>query len=241
VQWADAVAEAAHRFSVHVPPHLAAAFNRVGWRENHLLNLTLSLRTHRAERVQEWVAALIDARTNDAARLAPELHESGFDLYVTDDLEKAKRYVRRRYAEEPEKRYGLLASSKAGNLRDLGVDNEWEATRRLKIGPWFNAPADDPLSCCQLDRPVTEFQCQGLELDMPIVCWGDDLGWADGQWKSFRRTLAARDSHQLRLNSYRVLLTRGRDGVIMFVPQNLREDQSAAVVEVLRTAGVVAL
>lgn len=240
-QWAHAVAGASQRFSVHVPAHLAPVFAGQAVTVNERLNLTLSLRTHRAERVQEWVAALIDSRIDDAAALAPEVRADGFDLYVTDDLLKAKRYVMRRYEDAPEKRYGLLASSKARNLRALGIDNEYQATKRLRVGPWFNAPASHPLSSCQLVQPVTEFQCQGLELDMPIICWGDDLGWAGDRWESLRWTRAARDSHQLRLNSYRVLLTRGRDGMIAFIPDNLRGGQGRATLGSLERAGATVL
>jgi DUF2075 family protein len=66
---------------------------------------------------------------------------------------------------------------------------------------------------------ATEFACQGLELDFPIVAWGDDLAWRDGGWRSPPQPRSgARDPHRLRLNSYRVLLSRGRDGLAVLVP-----------------------
>ena len=183
------------------------------------------------------MGALLDERIDAASAHATNLHDSGFDLYVTNDLLRAKRYAMRRYEDATEKRFGLLASSKARNLARIGIDNEYQATLRLKIGPWFNAAVSDPRSCCQLSQPVTEFQCQGLELDLPLICWGDDLGWVDGGWQSFRKTLKAKDSHQLRLNSYRVLLTRGRDGMIVYVPDNIRPGQQDAITNLLIAAG----
>jgi len=142
-------------------------------------------------------------------------------MYLTDDLERAKDYVRTRYAEAVDARYGLLASSKAKNLVAYGVHNDFAYTRRLREGPWFNDEPSSHFSCCQLRDTATEFQCQGLELDFPIVCWGDDLWWADGRWQSRpARRSAARDPHLLRLNSYRVLLSRGRDGLVVFCPQD---------------------
>jgi hypothetical protein len=236
-QWADALAKSDADFTVHVPPRLAPVFGAHTTLADPRLDLTTSLRTHRAERVQDWVASFLNAEVDTARDFGRELAECGFDLYVTKDLLRAKRYVLRRYEDQPEKRYGLLASSKARNLAPLGIDNEYQATLRLKIGPWFNAPSSDARSSCQLAQPATEFQCQGLELDMPILCWGDDLGWVDASWQSFRRTVKAKDSHQLRLNSYRVLLTRGRDGVIVFVPDNLRAGQQAALTSVLVDSG----
>jgi len=65
---------------------------------------------------------------------------------------------------------------------------------------------------------ATEFSCQGLELDMPVIAWGDDFWWDDG-WKiKPSRRSKAKDPKRLRTNSYRVLLSRGRDGLLVFVP-----------------------
>lgn len=76
-----------------------------------------------------------------------------------------------------------------------------------------------------------------MELDYPIVCWGQDLIWDGRAWRSpVPRRTKARDPHQLRLNSYRVLLTRGRDGVCVFVPPEAR-----GVGEALAEAGAVKL
>jgi hypothetical protein len=201
--------------------------------------LTLSLRTHRARTLQDWVNAVIHGDLALARPLGLALAHDGYELYVTDDLATAERYVRWRYSDAPDKRFGLLASAKAGNLAALGIANGFLEMRRLKIGPWFDAPPTDPASCCQLALPVTEFQCQGLELDMPILCWGDDLRWDGASWSvSSKPTRFAKDSNKLRMNAYRVLLTRGRDGLIIYVPPTLPEGQQVVLTAALREAGV---
>ena len=92
-------------------------------------------------------------------------------------------------------------------------------TRRFRGGPWFNDPPNSVKSCCAFNSVATEFQCQGLELDLPIVCWDDDVLWNDG-WKTKKTTRRSKvkDPHTIRLHSYFVLLSRGRDGIIIFVP-----------------------
>lgn len=56
---------------------------------------------------------------------------------------------------------------------------------------------------------------------MPIICWGDDMLWENDQWKTFKqKSSRIKDPNKLRLNSYRVLLTRGRDGFIIYVPDS---------------------
>lgn len=232
-QWADALRGIGAPFVAHVPSHLAEVFAGLDVVPDDGLNLTTSLRTHRADVSHRWVAAFLAGNLEEARSLANQLTSAAFDMYVTSDLHAAKSYLFKRYEAEPEKRFGLVASSKAGNLVELGINNR---DRWPRYVPWFNAPRTDPRSSCQLSAPVTEFQCQGLELDMPLLCWGDDLEWKPG-WVSTRRTRDATDSHQLRINSYRVLLTRGRDGLLVFLPPNLADGQEEAVRGAFLAAG----
>jgi DUF2075 family protein len=186
------------------------------------LNLDVSLRAQAAGDLHRWVSALLDhSSPEDALPIAQRLRRNGFPIYVTRDLEGARAYVRDRFAGERERRYGLLASSKAKNLGAYGLATDFQATRRLKIGPWFNDGPESPLSCCRLDSVVTEFQSQGLELDLPITCWADDLYWDQAGWAmsgARRAQRLVRDPMRLRVNAYRVLLTRGREGLVLFVP-----------------------
>jgi hypothetical protein len=134
-------------------------------------------------------------------------------------LAVTKSYVTTRYQGAPDKRYGLVASAKATCLMQFGVPNEFQVNRTLREGPWFNDDPSAPHSCCKMTSVATEFQCQGLELDMPIVCWGDDVWYAQGSWQTKAAARSqARDPRRLRINAYRVLLSRGRDGMIIYVP-----------------------
>ena len=92
--------------------------------------------------------------------------------------------------------------------------------RRWKVAPWFNQPTNGPDSCCALRVAVTEFDCQGLEIDMPVIGWGEDAKWVNGEWY-----FTGSDSEKVtyRNNSYRVLLTRGREGFIVYIPKG-RDD-----------------
>jgi len=236
-QWNEAVARMPDPWVVHCPAKIAHVFRHAAAIDtSDHLDLTVSLRTHLAEDVQNWVAGLLEGRLEQAADLAGRVRRQGFDLYLTSSRDEAEAYVRERYRGQEDARYGLLASSKA-RLSEYGIYADFQSTKRLRVGPWFYDPPDKPLSCCRLRDTVTEFQCQGLELDYPIVCWGQDLVWDGKAWRSqMSRRTKARDPHQLRLNSYRVLLTRGRDGVCVFVPPEAR-----GVGEVLAAAGGVGL
>ena len=100
------------------------------------------------------------------------------------------------------------------------MDNSfYGAINRGKYGKWFNSDKGSGYSCCDLKSVVTEFGIQGLELDMPIVCWDRDMVWNGSSWDLFKPNESREgDNNVYRVNSYRVLLTRGRDGFIIFVP-----------------------
>jgi hypothetical protein len=216
--WNEAVKKSGGEWIVHCPSHVAPYFHGRQVVIDETLNLSVTLRSHLASDLHAWVAALLEGRLADARRLCGSLRAAGFSVYVTRNLEDAKSYVRERYADRMDTRYGMLASSKAKTLAAFGMDSSFQATRRFRPGPWYNDPPSSLSSCCQLLSVATEFQCQGLELDFPIVGWDLDLLWNGSAWASKGGRSSAKDPHRLRLNSYRVLLTRGRDGMMIFVP-----------------------
>ena len=236
-QWNDAIAAMKRPWVVHCPDTVSHFFkSAASVVRSDKLNLTASLRSHLAEDVQDWVMQLLDGKIEEAADLAEKVNSQGFNMYVTRSIDTARGYVQQRYHNADEKRYGFLASSKARNLAAHGVQNGFMFTRRLREGRWFNDGPESRFSCCALHDVATEFQCQGLELDFPIVCWGDDLLWSCTGWASRRSTRStAKDPHRLRLNSYRVLLSRGRDGFFVFVPDDEVMD---ATFSVLCSAGL---
>ncbi len=77
---------------------------------------------------------------------------------------------------------------------------------------------------------------EGLELDLPILCRGPDVMGKNGVWQltPVRRRYPQSDPRQLLINTYRVLLTRGRDGVVIWVPP-MPEDETE---HILLAAGV---
>lgn len=236
-QWNQGLSQTHASWQVHCTPGQAEFFTAVPSARLHLhtrFNLSHSLRSHLASHVQIWVAHLLAGELEQAALLMPALQQAGFAAYLTRNLSLAKAYCRERYPHHANKRYGLVASSRARNLEQYGIPNDYYATSRLNMGAWYIDPPDSPLSCCALERAVTEFGCQGLELDVPIIGWGNDLRWQD-EWISSVRQRNVRNPLRLRLNSYRVLLTRGRDGLIVFVPP---EPQMDATYAALADAGL---
>jgi len=77
-------------------------------------------------------------------------------------------------------------------------------------------------------EPITEFEAQGLELDHTLLIWGTDFvlradKWDNSAAKSYQKKSGVQDALQLRRNAYRVLLTRGREGAIICLPEFIKE------------------
>ncbi len=235
--WRDALVKArssgeGSQFIVHAPPGNEAVFTHVDLdtRWEPTLNLDTELRHHLVPQVHQYITYLLDEKpTTDACVIAEALWSQGYRLFVTRALDVAKDYVQQRYEDSPLARYGLIASSRCKRLAACGVDNSFQTTKRLRVGPWYNAPPSEPASCRSLTAVATEFQTQGLELDMAIVAWGTDFRRQDQRFSddlATRYKKKVRDSLGLRRNAYRVLLTRGRDGSVIYVPAIAEMDET---------------
>ncbi|MFM7231929.1 MAG: DNA/RNA helicase domain-containing protein [bacterium] len=194
------------------------------------LNLNQELRFHLASDIDRYVDGLLgEADKGSVSSIADNLWRAGHRFLVTRDLEIAKGYLRERYSDNPRARYGLLASTKDKKLPAFGVDNAWGAQQQMKRALWYNDGPESPHSCCQLKQVATEFSSQGLELDAALLAWGSDYLRASGQWSdrlSGGYMDPVRDRKKLRLNVYRVLLTRGRDATVVYVPKDAVFDET---------------
>lgn len=222
-----------NRWTIHAPPQLTEMFSdsTAQARFHPELNLTCEVRYHLTPKIHDFVDGLLQARMPKGLnKLALELAANTYPMYITRDLEKAKAYARDRYSDNLDARYGLLASSRDRDLPAFGIANQFQDSKNMKIGPWFSEGDSSTLSCRNLEKPATEFQSQGLELDFSIVCWGGDLIRENGTWTSRfapkYKGGKVRDPFQLRVNSYRVLLTRGRDGMALFLPSIKKLDET---------------
>jgi hypothetical protein len=239
--WIDAIVAAGkpHEWTIHAPTslHRRHDFKQITGADADCLDLNMTLRSHAAEKLHEWVNGMLDEPAIPEGALqdiAFDLRAASYPILVTRDLAWAKEYARTRFEGEANRRYGLLASSKARNLPKHGVDNGYD--RFFDTAKWFNAEPSHAKSCCQLEKPAQEFHCQGLELDLPIVCWGDDVWWNNG-WsiKRGRANPLVQNPDRFRRNTYRVLLTRGREGLLIFIPPN--DDKMDAVADRLMRCG----
>ncbi len=181
------------------------------------LHLAVSMRSFRAENVSAFVKFLLDCE-REAARRAFGQISARYPVAVTRDLECAKQWIR--FHARGTERFGLVASSKAMRLKPHAIDI------RVSVDPvhYFLNEPEDTRSSYYLEDAATEFQVQGLELDWVCVTWDGDFRFNGSGWNyhDFRGdrwlNIASADNRAYLRNAYRVLLTRARQGMVVFVP-----------------------
>jgi hypothetical protein len=212
------------------------------------LRLLVPLRSYRSPAMSDWVAAVLGGNLTEATARISQL--ASYPIVLTRSLERAKHWLREQG--RGERRYGLLASSGARRLRAEGLGEFLKATDGLAIAQWYLNDRDDIRSSYVLEVPANEYACQGLEIDFSCVCWGGDLiysprsvSWtyrqlSGNKWMSVRDELRCRYVQ----NTYRVLLTRAREGMAVWIPRGDSSDHTRkpeefdAVSDFLMAAGV---
>jgi len=188
------------------------------------LHLSVSMRSFRAEHVSTFVKALLDCEQGAASEALAKLKR--YPISVTRNLTLAKQWVRSKA--RGSERYGLVASSKAQRLKPHAIDI------RVKTDPvhWFLDGKEDTRSSYYLEDAATEFQVQGLEVDWAVVTWDGDFRFKDSGWSyhDFRgakwQNVKNADNRNYLKNAYRVLLTRARQGMVIFVPEGDETDHT---------------
>ena len=205
------------------------------------LHLDVAVRSLKADQYARWVDHVLEGDSHKAAALAQQLT---FPVYLTRTLADTRTLLRENTRGEA--RCGLVGSSKAARLRAEGLEPDSSFHAEYPWDHWYLAGANDTRSSYALEVFTTEFEIQGLELDWIGLCWGGDLIWSahDRCWQTreFRlvsskwRPIASPDHRLYRRNAYRVLLTRARQGIVVFIPLGDPADPTRSTEEFDATA-----
>jgi hypothetical protein len=187
------------------------------------LHLDVPLRAYRGTRVADWVEAVLDYKPIKAHEIANQLNQ--FEIVLTRSLHRAKSWLKE--TTKGNRRSGMVASSGGRRLRRFGMTVDV----RIDVAKWFLDGRDDVRSSHYHELPATEFDIQGLELDRVGVCWDADLkmgpeGWqhrkfVGSKWQQVKKPA----NRTYLLNKYRVLLTRAREGMVIWIPAGDPSDQ----------------
>ena len=186
--------------------------------EKHELHLSVSVRSFRSEKISELMHEILEANHERANTLVAEV-KNDFPILITRDLKTAKKWLRTQA--KGSERIGLVASSGGRRLRPLGIDVKNE----ISAPNWFLNNSDDIRSSYFLEEIATEFDIQGLEIDWVCLAWDINYYFENGKWNcqyfsgtKWQNIHNENDKTYLQ-NAYRVLLTRARQGLIIYIPE----------------------
>lgn len=195
--------------------------------DKEYLYLYSTIRSLDAPNLPNFIKYLLNNDKINAEEKLNEIKEY-YPLCITRNLNDAKKCIRNqisKYGNE-DIRVGLLAHSNAIRLIPEGIFVKHD----INVPYWFLNDANDIRSSNHLELAATEFDIQGLEVDYSIVCWDANLRYVNGEFefKEFSGTKWNNINKEIKrdylLNSYRVLLTRARRGMVIFIPEGDDED-----------------
>ncbi len=196
---------------------------QIHYKEN--LYLSASIRSFRSEHLSLLIHNILTFNEIAAHEIYNNLQKR-YPIAITRSLYKARNWLRNQA--KGTERTGIVASSEARRLKKEGV----YVQREFQEIPWFLNDKEDVRSSYYLEEVATEFDIQGLELDWVCVAWDLDLRIAENKWeyRSFVGTkwnnINKVEDQVFRLNAYRVLLTRARQGMIIYIPQGDSNDHT---------------
>lgn len=182
------------------------------------LHLAVSIRSFRAEKLSAFVNALVAGNAVEAKAIQQEI-TSLYPIALTRSLPQAKAWLRSQA--RGSERFGLAAYSGASRLKPEGIN----VHEKIDAPYWFLNAKSDVRSSFYLEDPATEFDIQGLELDWVGVCWDANFRRTANHWAhhifhgTVWKTLADPARQAYLANAYRVLLTRARQGMVIYIPE----------------------
>lgn len=234
-EWFDSLRKSFSEWDVFVSPQLndteytrgrkwAEMIKDLNINQDVNLHLASSIRSFRTPDVSAFVKAILDNDLQTAQSLYQKI-KNKYPILLTRDLEEAKTWVKDQCRGTT--RYGLVASSGALRLKPEGI----YVKNDIDVENWFLNDKDDVRSSYYLEDVVTEFQIQGLELDYTIVAWDADFryinGWTYNKFSGTKwQNINSDDNKNYLKNAYRVLLTRARQGMAIFIPNGDDSDET---------------
>ena len=182
------------------------------------------MRSFRSAQLSNFIQEIINNDIPKARSIYQEFIKKDYPIVITRDLDKARVWLNKQA--RGNERTGIVASSGAIRLRPFGLN----VKAKIDAPIWFLNEREDIRSSSFLEEVATEFDIQGLELDWTCVAWDGDLHHYNNQWnyKKFTGTTWKNNSNaeriQYLINSYRVLLTRARQGMVIYIPNGNNED-----------------
>jgi hypothetical protein len=196
------------------------------------LHLKTSTRSFKAGNFSIMINHLLARETSQVKEIVKEFNEKDdkekYHLLITRDIQTAKDWVKKKV--RGNERCGIFTTALSHRLWPEGIVKRGQ--REFNELGWWLDDEDHIDSSLALEIPCTEFFSQGLELDWSIFAWDACLRPNNSDWDYLRferskwKKITKETKRKYLKNAFRVLLTRARQGMIIFVPKGDENDKS---------------
>jgi hypothetical protein len=234
-EWVETIKNNFPKWTIHYSDQITESDNYlknkvlIEWiksngRQKNELHLGVPVRSFRSEILSDFIENLLKLKIEKAKNLFVALNKD-YPIVLTRNSTIYKNWLNSK--KRGTERTGVLVSANAKRLRPEGIDSENALSSKsdeTKIANWFLNPEQDVRSSLSLEIPSTEFAIQGLELDWACLAWGGDFSLQNSDWVCQKfighkwTNIGKEITKEYLLNTYRVLLTRARQGLIIFIP-----------------------
>ncbi|MFC4321315.1 DNA/RNA helicase domain-containing protein [Litchfieldia salsa] len=214
-------------WAVHLPPTYEDQFGSIPKRVCGELFLDTSIRSNFIN-TSHWIEALLNKNITKASEELKLMQEKGYILRVSRDYDECKHFIEKKSKEYPDSMYGFLVSSRAKESevrKYLNTPTYKSYMQDTDAGKWFLKESKT------WSQGATEFVCQGLELDFPLVCFGGDYYIEQDEWivepEIYKNNHNKFENFPIIVeNIYRILLTRARKGMVIYIPRDSNFDET---------------
>lgn len=243
IEWLKSIKTNFPHWNVFVPPEISTkeylgdisadtALDLVNKTFIDELHLKTSTRSFKAGNFSKMINHLLDRETSQVKEIVKEFNEKDdkekYHLLITRDIQTAKDWVKKKV--RGNERCGIFTTALSHRLWPEGIVKRGQ--REFNELGWWLDNEEHIDSSLALEIPCTEFFSQGLELDWSIFAWDACLRPNNSDWDYLRferskwKKITNETKRKYLKNAFRVLLTRARQGMIIFVPKGDENDKS---------------
>lgn len=180
------------------------------------LYLSNSIRTNCQEKYSIVINDIIENPHSKKIKQSLKLcFSQGFKLYISRNIKECIKALNFHKSKS-----NALIGTPTFDFDDFkGFPIRYENAHKINIEKFYMTKQPNSIDFL-VKHPLTQFQILGLEFDIPIVQWNYDYLFYNEEWNYDLDTRLIGYGMDYIKNAYRVLLTRGISGMILYFPKN---------------------
>lgn len=204
------------KINIYQPNELDLGIHRFQTYKASELYLHNSIRNNTDGKYSKLINDIIESPSSEHIKKSVQFYiEEGFKLYISRDIEECLEFLNCRNTTSTT----LIGTQTESNESFKGQLINYQKAQKVDLNDFYKLNQGITKEFLT-KHAITQFQSLGLEFDFPIVQWNYDYLFYKNNWNyDFNKRIAGFGMYYIR-NAYRVMLTRGKSGMILYFPEN---------------------